>query len=412
MRPEPRRHETNDLASQKDSGRQEPGGISRATTFLMAAACGLIAANLYYAQPLVKPISESLDLAPHIAGFLVTMTQIGYGIGLLLIVPLADLIENRRLILCVMGLGTLALITAAFSTHAAMFLPAALCIGIGSCAVQILVPFAAHLAPEAKRGQVVGNVMSGLMFGIMLARPIASFITQVSSWHVVYFYSIGVMLILGLVLARALPQRFPTSQMKYGDLLLSMAHLALKTPVLQRRALYQACMFGAFSLFWTATPLLLASPAFGISQAGIALFALAGVAGVIAAPIAGRLADRGLTRPATAAAMASVAIAFLMTQVVAPGSTLSLGLLVAAAIVLDFGVTANVVLGQRMIYSLGAEYRGRLNGLYMATFFMGGAAGSALGAWAFAQGGWSLTAWIGLGLPVAAALYFATEKRR
>jgi len=199
--------------------------------------------------------------------------------------------------------------------------------------------------------------------------------------------------------------------MKYGDLLLSMAHLALKTPVLQRRALYQACMFGAFSLFWTATPLLLASPAFGISQAGIALFALAGVAGVVAAPIAGRLADRGRTRPATAAAMASVAIAFLITQIVAPGSTLSLGLLVTAAIVLDFGVTANVVLGQRMIYSLGAEYRGRLNGLYMATFFMGGAAGSALGAWAFAQGGWSLTAWIGLGLPVAAALYFATEKR-
>ncbi len=407
MRPEPRDHATNDLRSHK----QGPG-ISRGTTFLMAAACGLIAANLYYAQPLVKPISESLGLSPHIAGFLVTMTQIGYGIGLLLIVPLADLFENRRLILSVMGLGTLALIAAAFSTHAALFLPAALMIGIGSCAVQILVPFAAHLAPEAKRGQVVGNVMSGLMFGIMLARPIASFITQVSSWHVVYFYSIAVMLVLGLVLARALPQRYPTSQMKYGDLLLSMAHLALKTPVLQRRALYQACMFGAFSLFWTATPLLLASPAFGISQAGIALFALAGVAGVVAAPIAGRLADRGLTRPATALAMASVAVAFLMTEIVAPGSTLSLSLLVAAAIVLDFGVTANVVLGQRMIYSLGAEYRGRLNGLYMATFFMGGAAGSALGAWAFAQGGWSLTAWIGLGLPVLAAIYFATEKRR
>lgn len=406
MRPEPRDHATNDLSSHASPG------ISRGMTFVMAAACGLIAANLYYAQPLVKPISESLGISPHIAGFLVTMTQIGYGIGLLLIVPLADLFENRRLILSVMGLGTLALIAAAFSTHAAQFLPAALMIGIGSCAVQILVPFAAHLAPEAKRGQVVGNVMSGLMFGIMLARPIASFITQFSSWHVVYFYSIAVMVVLGLILSRALPQRFPTSQMKYGDLLLSMAHLALKTPVLQRRALYQACMFGAFSLFWTATPLLLASPAFGISQAGIALFALAGVAGVVAAPIAGRLADRGLTRPATAFAMASVVIAFLMTQVVAPGSSLSLGLLVAAAIVLDFGVTANVVLGQRMIYSLGAEYRGRLNGLYMATFFMGGAAGSALGAWAFAQGGWSLTAWIGLGLPVIAALYFATEKRR
>lgn len=407
MRPEPGNHATNDLVSHKDGP-----GISRWMTFLMAMACGLIAANLYYAQPLVKPISESLGLSPHIAGFLVTMTQIGYGLGLLLIVPLGDLIENRRLILSVMGLATLALITAAFSTHAAMFLPAALFIGIGSCAVQILVPFAAHLAPEAKRGQVVGNVMSGLMFGIMLARPIASFITELSSWHVVYFYSIAVMLVLGAVLARALPQRFPTSQMKYRDLLFSMAHLAVKTPVLRRRALYQAAMFGAFSLFWTATPLLLASPAFDISQAGIALFALAGVAGAVAAPIAGRWADRGHTRIASAGAMAMAAASFLLTLVVEPGSTLSLGLLVAAALVLDFGVTANVVLGQRAIYSLGAEYRGRLNGLYMATFFMGGAAGSALGAWAFAQGGWSLTAWIGFALPVAAILYFATEKRR
>lgn len=418
MRPEAPHHlhdakaAAHDLTSNADIAAPPPdASISRWMTFLMAASCGLIAANLYYAQPLVGPISQSLGLSPQMAGLIVTMTQIGYGTGLLLIVPLGDLFENRRLILTVMGLATLALIAAGTATHAAQFLPAALLVGIGSCAVQILVPFAAHLAPEAKRGQVVGNVMSGLMFGIMLARPVASFITQVSSWHVVYVFSVTVMLCLGLVLSRMLPQRRPTSQMKYGSLLLSMAYLALKTPALRRRALYQACMFGAFSLFWTATPLLLASPAFGISQAGIALFALAGVAGAVAAPIAGRLADRGWTRPASAFAMVVAALAFLMTRIVEPGSSLSLGLLVAAAIVLDFGVSANVVLGQRVIYGLGAEYRGRLNGLYMATFFMGGAAGSAVGAWAFAEGGWPLTAWIGFALPVAAFAYFATEKR-
>nr|WP_298682445.1 MFS transporter [uncultured Dongia sp.] len=397
-----------DVSTPSSSG---DGGISRWMTFLMAASCGLIAANLYYAQPLVGPISQSLGLSPQVAGLIVTMTQIGYGTGLLLIVPLGDLFENRRLILCVMGLATAALIVAGFATHPAVYLPAALCIGIGSCAVQILVPFAAHLAPDAKRGQVVGNVMSGLMFGIMLARPIASFITEYSSWHVVFFASTGVMIVLAAVLSRALPERRPVASLKYGALLVSMAHLALKTRVLQRRALYQACLFGAFSLFWTATPLLLASPAFHMSQAGIALFALAGVAGAIAAPIAGRIADRGWSRLATVLSMSAVAIAFVMTRLVEPGSALSLTLLVAAAIILDFGVSANVVLGQRAIYGLGAEYRGRLNGLYMATFFMGGAIGSGIGAFAFAQGGWPLTAWIGLALPVAALAFFATERR-
>ncbi|RRD21378.1 MFS transporter [Brucellaceae bacterium VT-16-1752] len=170
-----------------------------------------------------------------------------------------------------------------------------------------------------------------------------------------------------------------------------------------------ACLFGAFSLFWTTTPLLLAGPAFHLSQGGIALFALAGVAGAIAAPIAGRIADRGWSRPATALAMLAVVGAFLMTHIASEGSMLALGLLVAAAILLDFGVAANMTLGQRAIFSLGAELRSRLNGLYMATFFVGGAVGSAAGGWAYAQGGWSLASWIGFAFPVAALAYFVTE---
>jgi predicted MFS family arabinose efflux permease len=385
--------------------------VSTWMTFLIAAACGLIVANIYYAQPLVGPISATLGLSPQAAGLIVTMSQLGYGAGLLLIVPLGDLFENRKLILCVMAILILALPVAAFSTQPAPFLAAALFIGVGSVAVQILVPFAAHLAPEATRGQVVGNIMSGLMVGIMLSRPAASFITAISSWHAVFVVSAVAMIGLAAVLGRALPKRVPSSRLRYGELLASMRHLALKTPVLRRRALYQAAQFGAFSLFWTTVPLLLAGPEYRLSQAGIALFALAGAAGVISAPIAGRVADRGWSRPATAIGILCVALAFLMSHIGTAGSTLALAFLVAAAILLDFGVQATVVLGQRAIFVLGAEYRGRLNGLYMATFFAAGAIGSALGAWTFAQVGWALTSWVGLALPAAALVYWATEPK-
>jgi predicted MFS family arabinose efflux permease len=171
-------------------------------------------------------------------------------------------------------------------------------------------------------------------------------------------------------------------------------------------------MFAAFSLFWTTTPLLLAGPIFHLTQGGIALFALAGVAGAIAAPIAGRVADSGWSKPATGIAMACVVVAFLLTHLAPTGSPLALGLLVTAAILLDFGVSANMALSQRAIFALGAEYRSRLNGLYMTIFFLGGAVGSAVGGWAFAHGGWTLTSWIGIALPVIAALYFASEGRR
>ncbi|MCX8999406.1 MFS transporter [Rhizobiaceae bacterium BDR2-2] len=384
--------------------------VSSRLIFLLASACGLIVANIYYAQPLAGPISEALGLSPHAAGLIVTLTQIGYGTGLLLIVPLGDLVENRRLTLVLIGIATIGLVGAALSPHALPFLLASLLIGLGSVAVQVLVPYAAHLAPEAIRGRVVGNVMSGLLLGIMLARPVASFIAELASWRAVFLLSIVAMGAIALVLRRALPPRLPASKLRYRELLASMARLAATTPVLQRRAIYHACLFAAFSLFWTTTPLLLTGPEFGLSQGGIALFALAGVAGAVASPIAGRLADRGWMRSATAVAMVMVAGAFLLTHLAPSGSTAALVLLVVAAILLDFGVAANLTLGQRAIFVLGAELRSRLNGLYMATFFLGGAIGSAAGGWAYAQGGWTLASWIGFGLPVAALAYSATER--
>jgi predicted MFS family arabinose efflux permease len=383
--------------------------ISNWITFLLALSCGLIVANIYYAQPLVGPIATELRLSPQAAGLVMTMTQFGYGVGLFFVVPLGDLVENRRLVVSVLALGAVALATAAYSTHPVPFFAAALCVGLGSVAVQILVPYAGHLAPERIRGRVIGNIMTGLMLGIMLARPLSSFIASVSSWHAVYAMSAAIMVLLALLLRQTLPVRKPQARLGYGALLASMLHLARDTPMLRRRALYQAGLFGAFNLFWTTVPLVLAGPDFHMSQTGIALFALVGAAGAISAPIAGRLADRGWTRPATAVAMLLTSGGFALTLIAAHGSSLSLAAFAVAAIAIDFGVQGNVVLGYRALFMLGAEHRSRLNGLYMTTFFLAGAAGSAVGAWAYAHSGWTLAAWIGGLLPMAALIYLATE---
>lgn len=397
-------------AATRESSPLSQKTISPLMTFMFAAACGLVAANLYYGQPLAGPISQALGFTPAATGLIVTLTQIGYGLGLLLIVPLGDLLENRRLVLTLVALAAVALVGAAFAWSPSLFLLASLCIGLASVAVQVLVPFAAHMAPDASRGAVVGNVMSGLLVGIMLARPAASFLSELLSWHAVYLISAGLMIGLIVILRLVLPTRVPHTKLHYGQLLSSMGHLALHTPVLQRRALYQACMFGAFSLFWTTTPLLLASPAFGLTQNGIALFALAGAAGAIASPIAGRVADRGWTKLATAFALVIAIVAFLIGHFSGGGSLLALLTLTLAGILLDFGVQTNLVLGQRAIFALSAEHRSRLNGLYMATFFAGGAIGSALGGWAYATGGWNLASWIGVAFPVVALLIFLTER--
>jgi predicted MFS family arabinose efflux permease len=383
----------------------EPDEMPSWMTMLFAIASGLLAANVYYSQPIAELIAASLGLSPSATGLIVAFTQAGFGIGLFLIVPLGDLMENRRLVLALVGVTALALLTTAASAAPLAYLASALLVGLGSVAVQVLIPFAAHMASERVRGRVVGNVMSGLMIGIMLARPASSFATQALSWHAVFYVSGGSMFALVLALALALPKRKPAVTISYTALLKSMSRLALTTPVLQQRAFYQACLFGAFSLFWTTVPLLLTG-SFHMSQGGVALFALVGGAGAIAAPLAGRAADKGWTEPGTAFAILCVAVAVLITRFAAEGSSLGIPLLVAAAILLDFGMTANLTLGQRAIFVLGAEYRSRLNGLYMSAFFAGGAAGSTLGGVAYAFGGWNLASWIGFALPMLALAFF------
>ena len=395
----------------RDLGPAGAGLVSRLVA-LFAVACGLLVANVYYSQPIAGLIAASLGLSPEATGLIVTATQAGFGIGLLFIVPLGDLVENRRFALILVGLAVMALLAAAVSSRPLTYLLSAALIGLSSVVVQVLVPFAAHLAPESARGRTVGNVMSGVMIGIMLARPAAGLVTQVASWHAVFYAAAVGTGMVAVALYLGLPERAPVARASYGALLKSMGLLAFRTRVLQLRALYQACLFGAFSLFWTTVPLLLTGPVFGMSQARLALFAFVGGAGAVAAPIAGRLADRGYTRPATAIAILAVGVAFVLTQLRSDGSAFHLACLIAAAILLDFGMTANLTLGQRAIFVLGAEFRSRLNGLYMAAFFAGGAIGSSLGGWAYATGGWGLASVAGCGCAVLAFGLFLTEFAR
>ena len=380
-------------------------------TMLLAAACGIIVANLYYAQPLVGTISSSIGLSANSSGLIVTLTQVGYVAGLLFVVPMGDIIENRRLVAASLLLTALALATAAVAKQVPLFLAASFVIGLGSVAAQVLVPFASYLASESSRGRVVGNVMSGLLLGIMLSRPLSILVADLFGWHAVFVLSGAAVLVLAIVLSKVLPARRPSSNASYAALLGSMWRLLRTTPLLRRRAAYHACVFATFSLFWTTVPFLLAGPMFHFSQKAIALFALAGIAGAVAAPVAGRLADRGWTRPGTGIALVTVVLSVLLPLVVRTGSPVGVAVLVAAAILLDAGVSANLVLGQRALFSLSPQIRSRLNGLFMAIFFLGGAAGSAVGGWAYATGGWSAALWFGLAFPVAAILYFATEKK-
>jgi predicted MFS family arabinose efflux permease len=385
-----------------------PIGLRPVQVAVFAAACGLVVANLYYSQPLVGLIAPALGLHAGLAGLVVALTQLGYGAGLLFLVPLSDVIENRRLVIWALGAVVLGLLGIALSGSAVTFMVSSFVVGVSAVATQILVPFASHLAPEASRGKVVGNVMSGLLAGIMLARPFSSYVAATFGWRAVFYISAGMMLALMVVLMRALPQRRPSSRLAYPQIMRSLPGLVARTPLLRRRAFYQGMMFACFNVFWTASPLLLANE-FGLDHRSIALFMLAGAAGTLSAPIAGRLADRGLTRPATGWALMAALLAFAIA--VEAGHARSLALLVLAALILDAAVQISLVLSLRSIYMLAPDLRGRLNGLFMAFAFLCGATASGLAVAVYAFRGWRTLAGLGALFAVAALALYVAEFR-
>ena len=375
----------------------------------LAIACGATVANLYYAQPLIGPISISFDLDLTAAGLIVTMLQLGYMLGLIFLVPLGDLVENKRLILIALSAVIACLIVAALAPRASVFIVASLLIGMSATATQMIVPVAAHLGPARSRGRIVGTVMSGLLFGILLARPISTLIAGPLGWRAMYWISAAVMLAVLIMAALVLPRRRPQPGLNYLTLITSLWSLMIATPVVQWRAAYQGLLFGAFSVFWTAMPFLLQQPPFSLGHLGLSAFLLSGVAGAFVAPLAGHLADKGHSDAVTLGCFTLVAVSSVLTFIGGQGS---LALLVAAGIVLDIGAQANVVVGQRAIYTLAPEIRSRVNAIYMALFFLGGAIGSALSGIALSHGGYATVSLFGLGFAAIAFLLFGLEKFR
>lgn len=374
---------------------------------LLAVACGLTVANLYYAQPLLAELRGAFDIGAVAASWLVTATQLGYAAGMVLLVPLGDRVENRRLVLVLLLVATAGQVAAGTAVAFPVLVAASLVAGTTSVVAQILVPMAAGLAAGGNAGRVVGQVMSGLLTGILLSRVLSSVVSDLTNWRVVYLVSAALLAVLAVVLRAALPAREPTTRIRYGALLSSTARLVRTHAPLRRRAAYQAAMFGAFSAFWSTISYLLTGPGFGYSQLAVGLFALVGAAGAVAAPFAGRLADRGLGRRLTLAGFLLAAAAFGVAGI-GQHRIVALG---AAAVVLDAAVQCVQIVGQRTVYGLDHTARARLNSVYVATLFVGGAIGSQLGTVAYHLGGWYALAAFGGVLPLLALAGWATERR-
>ncbi|WP_328379462.1 MFS transporter [Streptomyces sp. NBC_00440] len=373
---------------------------------LLATSCGLTAANLYYAQPLLETLRRTFQLQDSTAGLLITLTQLGYAAGMVFLVPLGDRIENSRLVSVLLTVTALAMAAGGLAPTFTVLLIAALVAGATSVVAQVLVPYAADLAPDHLRGAVVGKVMSGLLAGILLSRTVGSLLADVAGWRTVYLVSAALMAILALVLRRALPHRAPTSTDSYTALLRSTARLIRVHPQLRRRSSYHACMFAAFSAFWTTISYVLTTAPYNYSQLQVGLFALVGAAGALVAPLAGRLADRGLAHRLTPVTCL-LASAVLIWAGLAAHQIL---VLAAAAVLLDCAVQCSLIFGQHTIYQLDADARARITSVYIATFFIGGAIGSQLGTLAYHLGIWHAVTLTAAAFPVIAALAWTTDR--
>jgi predicted MFS family arabinose efflux permease len=386
----------------------------RLVMLVLAFACGASVANLYYAQPLLGLIRGTFGVSAGTSALVVTVTQVGYALGLALLLPLGDLLENRRLSSRTLVVTAVGLAVAALAPGFGIFLVALALVGVTSVVAQVLIPLAAHLAPEQSRGKYVGQVTSGLLLGIMLARSVASLAAAAWGWRSIYAISAVVMLATALALARLLPRRQPQPQQagqqagrsaSYARLVASSAILARDEPLLVRRALSQALMFGAFTAYWTAIVYELTGQ-HHLTQAGIAVFAFVGAAGAIAAPVAGRLADRGLGVPVRGLAIA-LGVAALLLAATEAANLILLGL---SAVLLDFAVQGGHVMNMRDIYALRPEARARMNSVYMTTIFAGGAAASAAAGPVSQHWGWSGVAVFAAILVAAAGLVYTGEQ--
>jgi predicted MFS family arabinose efflux permease len=363
---------------------------------MLACCVGLIVLPLFSPQPLGPVIAASLHASPQWMTMYSMLSLAGYASGLLLLVPLCDLIAGRCLACGVVLAGAVALAAAANADGAAALAIALFAIGVSCSAIQMLVPLAAAGVPEEARGRVIGTVMSGLMLGILCSRPLASITAQHLGWRTLYAAYAGMFAVVGSALWLQLPNAAPMQRTTYARIVGSMWHLLRDEPVLRRHALSQAFCMASFNLFWTAVAARLQASPFALGGDGIGLFALAGAAGVIVAPIAGRLGDQGRTRAALRIGHLTIVLASGLAALAggadawtAQHRTTALAVMVAAAFTLDLGVIADQTLGRRAVNLLQPAARGRLNGLYTGIFFVGGAAGAAAAGPLATHLGWS-----------------------
>lgn len=382
-------------------------GIQRRLVFLLAITAGVAVASNYYAQPLLATIAHHLNVSRRTISLLVTASQIGYALGLAAVVPLGDLLERRRLITGLLSVSAIGLLTAAYSPNLAVLAAASLIVGVTSVVAQIAVPLAASLAAEHERGLVVGTVMSGLLIGMLSARTFAGFVADFLGWRAIYVLAALLVFALVCVLRHELPESRENGVSSYAQLMKTVWQLMREERVLQYRSIYGACVFAAFSAFWTTAAFLLSSPPYQFTTKVIGLFGLVAISGVIASPVAGRLADRGYARFLTAGFLLCTLVSWIP---IALGAH-NLAALVFGIILMDFGVHGMQITNQSEIYRLNPGARSRLTTAYMTTYFIGGAIGSQTGAIMYERFGWTGVCSAGAGFVTAALIALLSNKK-
>jgi len=370
---------------------------------LFAVTCGASVANVYYAQPLLGSMASDFGLETADIGLVVTLTQLGYGAGLLLIVPLADIADRRRLVIAQTMLLSAAAAAVGLAPSALMLFAAMIALGLLSVVVQVVVALTASLTGPQERGRAVGLVTSGVVIGILAARLWAGLLADLGGWRTVYLASAMLMLIIGALLARVLPREMPPgSKEGYFAILQSIPALFLRDSLLRSRAVLAFLIFASFSTLWTAMVLPLSAPPYLMSHTAIGLFGLAGVAGALAASGAGRLADRGLAQSVTGASLVLLAISWIAILCLPA----SLPVFLLGVLALDFAVQAVHVTNQTLIFAARPEARSRLVGGYMVFYSAGSALGAIASTTIYAYAGWPGVCALGLSFSLLALAFW------
>ncbi|WSS25111.1 MFS transporter [Streptomyces sp. NBC_01185] len=375
------------------NGEGSASALSRGVVALFAVACGAAVANVYFSQPLLVTMGHDLGMSPALVGGVVTLTHVGYGLGLFLLVPLGDVADRRRLVVGQLLLLVVALAVVA-TAHTAMVLLAAMAaLGLLAVVTQTLVAFAASMAAPAERGRVVGLVTSGVVIGILLARTASGFVADLAGWRSVYLASAALTALLALVLHRVLPRHtgVPTTRLRYGELLRSTLTLFARERLLRLRALFGLLIFAAFSTLWSSVALPLSEAPYVLSHSAIGALGLIGAAGAVAATAAGRLNDRGLSRRTTGTALALLTASWLPLAFTRG----SLWALVVGIILLDLAVQAVHVTNQTLIHALHPDAGSRLIGGYMVFYSIGSATGAIAATTLYTVAGWGAVCGLG-----------------